>query len=242
MTSSLRTDDEESSNELRPVVNSLLKQQSHRSIPNGQISLVNGHIEHSDQKQSLLYADPWIRRCDPSPTYSFDQNEEKTIQYETRLYYRALSSSSSHDQLCQQVSSRQITVQSNIDKDIEYVESRLRGQAAISLPTLTSTQCNVNPNWRRSAPQSHYAHMMTPTSERSKPRSAVQTHYSNPTTGKSFQDHIDPLTKIHSQKSQGSIANTRNGSVKTVKSRSEKMKDQKAAKTLRFEKKIRFDE
>ena len=203
--------------------------------PNGKVSLVNGRSDSthdsSEQTKALLYADPWIRRCDQPPTtkspYAHEQSHQKSIQYEPPLYYRSLSSSS-NTRLSR--SHQQPLPTTGVDKDIEYVESRLRGQTTISLPASHSVHYTDEESWRRPVPHSNYIRVL-PILSHDRPQKYVHTSDVTPRTADTDSEASRKLTL---QKSQAFIAANRNGSVKTVKSRIEKMKDQKAAKTLRF--------
>ncbi len=93
-----------------------------------------------------------------------------------------------------------------IDKDIEYVESRLRGQTTVSLPNAHTTNINFRRNYSNNQQQ-------------------ISQKY---------------LNKNNKQQTNGTITSRKltittekNENVKTVKRRIDKMKDQKAAKTLR---------
>ena len=89
-------DDEESSSGIHPVITDSLslKTSSKICLGNGRSNTIG---DSSDQSKPILYADPWIRRCDQplSSNHLSDQDHrQKTIQYETRLYYHSLSSTS----------------------------------------------------------------------------------------------------------------------------------------------------
>jgi hypothetical protein len=223
-------DDEETSSEIRPVMTPTIHD-SHPSPTNGKMCLVNGRPgvvrESTEQTKPTLYADPWIRRCDqPSSIDSIsnqDQQRQKSIQYETRLYYHSLSSTSD-DHLSQQ---QQQPLLSNVDKDIEYVESRLRGQTTISLPNTHDV------SWRQ-LPNHNYINTLLSTSNDQQQQTRL-VHQKYPTTTNTQQINEKVLSPPKSipQKVSTPLSTNTNGSVKTVKSRGEKMKDQKAAKTLR---------
>jgi hypothetical protein len=151
------------------------------------ISLTNNIINNrlNNIHQQINASDPWIRRSDQPSIYN-----------QNKFQIRPAILSISDDCLSQQQQHRQPLITS-IDKDIEYVESRLRGQTTVSLPNSHSII------WRQSSNQ-------TCTNNQSQPK------YPN-TTNK------EPSA------SKPQI----NESVKTVKRRVEKLKDQKAAKTLR---------
>ncbi|MCC6156309.1 MAG: hypothetical protein IT367_21260, partial [Candidatus Hydrogenedentes bacterium] len=183
----------------------------------------------------ILYADPWIRRCDdPSSINSMysqaHQQRQKSIQYETRLYCHSLSSASDEHISQQQ---RQPLI-NNIDKDIEYVESRLRGQTTISLPPPRhSANCTNDSNWRQISKQNCVDPLVSSSNDKQQSvHIANQTCPSTMSTQK--RNEVNAATsKPSTQKLTTSISTSTHGSVKTVKNRLEKMKDQKAAKTLR---------
>ena len=205
---------------------------------NGNVSLVNGRAdsthESSEQTKSLHYADPWIRRCDQplliQSSYAQERSQQKSIQYETPLYYRSLSSAS-NDQPSQV---HHQPLPSGIDKDIEYVESRLRGQTTMSLPASHLAHCADEESWRRPAPRSNFIRVLPILSYDCPQAQHVSQKYSSLSNVKQPDDVAASSQKSTLQKSQVLITSNRNGSVKTVKSRIEKMKDQKAAKTLRY--------
>ncbi|CAF0960921.1 unnamed protein product [Rotaria magnacalcarata] len=233
-------DEDDFSSELHPVINSMSDRNlidPQGTTNHGKIYLINGRaatIHNSSEKtKTILYTDPWIRRCDdPSSMNSMynqaHQQRQKSIQYETRLYCHSLSSASD-DHISQQ--QRQPLI-NNIDKDIEYVESRLRGQTIVSLPPLHSTSCTNDSNWRQIPKQNcvdpllsssnekqqsvHIANQTCPNTMNTQKRNDINTATSKPATSK--------LTTF--------ISTSTHGSVKNVKNRLEKMKDQKAAKTL----------
>ena len=222
-------DDEESSNEISPVVNDSFSLKN-----NGKISLANGRPDtmytSSDASKSMLYADPWIPRSDQPLSSNLvynDDQRQKSIQYETRLYYHSLSSTSD-EHLSQQ---QRQPLLNNIDKDIEYVESRLRGQTTVSLPASHSNSYTHDVNWRR-RPRLNVMDISPFSSEQ---RQTPRMHQKYPTISQSESTNETNLSlpKLVVQKSLTPTPISTNGSVKTVKSRMEKMKDQKAAKTLR---------
>jgi len=206
--------------------------------------LVNGRSatigDSSEQNKPILYADPWIRRCDhdhqASPIeylYNRDQQHrrQKSIQYETRLYYHSLSSTSD-DHLSQQ---QRQPLLNNIDKDIEYVESRLRGQTTVSLPTSHPTNYTHDVSWRRHQPHQNFINVLSSSSNDQQQQQQQQTRlvhqkYSNTSNIQQINETSISSSKLTPQKS---VSTNPNGSVKTVKTRIDKMKDQKAAKTLR---------
>lgn len=203
-------DDEEFSSEIRPVISPIID----RNLPENKICLINNQtstIRESNEPNKIIPSiDPWVRRCDRLvSTESIPNHEQlhrqKSIQYETRPYYRSLSSTSDD---CLSQLHRQPLV-NIIDKDIEYVESRLRGQTTISLPNTHSKTYNQTINWRQ-------------VSNRSYPN---EQKYSN--TNSKVQTNGTVLS------SKLSVTSQKKESVKTVKRRMDKMKDQKAAKTLR---------
>jgi hypothetical protein len=157
-----KDEDEESSNEIRPVISPTIS---------GSLSLTNNTLNDRlvNTRQSIKPNDPWIRRCDQQRPSLLSTSDECLPQHQQPLI-------------------------NSIDKDIEYIESRLRGQTSSSLPNSNET------NWRRSSNRTHTQSMPQRPSNK----------------------------ELTSQKSQT------NASVKTVKRRLEKVKDQKAAKTLRL--------
>jgi len=212
-------------------------------LPNtGKTCLINGHSsttirDTSEQNKSIIYADPWIRRCDQPSSIDYVCNQEqqqqqerqKSIQYETRLYYHSLSPTSD-EHLSQQ---QQQPLLSTIDKDIEYVESRLRGQTTVSLPTSQSAHYTHDGSWRR-FPRQKYMNVLSPSSnDPQQSTQLVHQKYPNTTNIQPINETTSPCSKSITPKSAIPISINTNGSVKTVKSRMEKMKDQKAAKTLR---------
>jgi hypothetical protein len=187
--------------------------------------------DSSDQSKPILYADPWIRRCDQplSSNHLSDQDHrQKTIQYETRLYYHSLSSTSD-EHISQQ---QRQPLLNNIDKDIEYVESRLRGQTTVSLPTSHSTTYTRDASWRRH-PQKNLTPNSSSANDQQQQTRLVHQKYPTTTNTQQINETDASTPKLSQQKSLTLPSINTNGSVKTVKSRLEKMKDQKAAKTLR---------
>lgn len=124
----------------------------------------------------------------------------------------------------------------NIDKDIEYVESRLRGQTTVSLPASHSVNYARDASWRRHHPHQNFINVLSSNDQQQQqPPPQQQTcpahqKYSNT---QQINETSMSTPKLITQKSATPISTNTNGSVKTVKSRIEKMKDQKAAKTLR---------
>ena len=185
--------------------------------------------------KSMSSVDPWILRRDlPASTESmcdYEHERPKSVQYETRPYYRSLSSTSD-DYSCQHPHQQQQRQQqqqqqqqlqpllNNIDKDIEYVESRLRGQTIVSLPSNNASDYTPDAHWQR---LSNRQYKSPSQADRTVP---MQAKYSGGTSKPYSNEPVTP-TKSSTDKSQV------NESVKTVKRRMEKMKDQKAAKTLR---------
>jgi hypothetical protein len=176
--------------------------------------------ESPEQTKGILPTDPWIRRCDPlfNKDSIYQSSQKQSIQYETRPYYCSLSSTS--DDCLSQPPQHRPALINTVDKDIEYVESRLRGQTTVSLPNADSTN---HINWRQIANE-NYANGITLNNQK----------YSNPTSKlrQSVETISSPRLTVTAQKSQP------NESVKTVKRRIEKMKDQKAARTLRYKEKL----
>ena len=174
---------------------------------NGKICLVNnrpGTIRESSNgnNKGILSNDPWIRRYDPSyfKQSVYHHTQPSIIQYETRPYYHSLASTS--DDCLSQQHHRQ-SINNTIDKDIEYVESRLRGHTTVSLPNSHLTN---HINWRQISNES----------TQEKYSKSTQTNEINPS----------PKSTLTSRKSQTFE------SVKRVTQRLEKNKDQKAARTL----------
>jgi hypothetical protein len=188
-----------------------------QNLTENKICLVNGRtgtIRESNEPSKIIPStDPWVRRCDPSiSTESITNLEQhqplhrqKSIQYETRPYYRSLSSTS--DDCLSQLHRHPLV--NTIDKDIEYVESRLRGQTTISLPNTHSATFNQTINWR-------------PISNRNYPN---EQKYSD----------TNPKAQMNGAVlcSKASVTSQKKERVKNVKRRIDKLKDQKAAKTLR---------
>jgi hypothetical protein len=229
-TPSKRNEDDESSTDIRPVISPTLYENlpnSYSLTNNGQISLANGHTstfqESSEPTKTILSDDPWIRRCDQSLSTESISNQEqvqrqKSIQYETRLYYRSLSSTSDD---CLSFQHRQPLL-NPIDKDIEYVESRLRGQTTVSLPNAHSANCADDIHWRQASSR-NYKNVLS--SNKQQQTHQIHSKYSD----------VNPKQPING--TVGSIKSTipsrNNQSIKTAKRRIDKIKDQKAAKTLR---------
>jgi hypothetical protein len=230
-------DDEEFSSEIHPVITDRTLTDSISLKTNSKICLGNGRAntiaDSSDQTKPILYADPWIRRCDQplSSNYHPDQDDRpKSIQYETRLYYQSLSSTSDEHLSHQQ---RQPLL-NNIDKDIEYVESRLRGQTTVSLPASHSATYTRDGSWRQ-YPHQNFMHVLLSPNDPQQQQQTRLVHQKYPTTTNTQQINETNIStpKLNQQKSLTPSSVNTNGSVKTVKSRMEKIKDQKAAKTLR---------
>ncbi|CAF0950749.1 unnamed protein product [Adineta steineri] len=234
-----RVDDDESSSEIRSIITTNLNRNLTDNVPltnTGKICLVNGRTSNtlrdtSEQNKSNLYADPWIRRCDQPPSIEYLYNQEqkqhrqKSIQYETRLYYHSLASTSD-EHLSHQQQQRQPLL-NNIDKDIEYVESRLRGQTTVSFPA--SSHYSHNSSWLR-LPHHDYITELSPLPN-DQQQSTLLVHQKYFNTQQINETIVSP-TKPISQKISAQVTANTNGSVKTVKRRMEKVKDQKAAKTL----------
>jgi hypothetical protein len=186
-----------------------------------------------------LDADPWVRRPDqPSPIdfilkQGHKQQRQKSIQYETRLYYYS-PSSPSDEQLTQQQEHQRQPLLSNVDKDIEYVESRLRGQTTDSLPPASHpAHYSRDGTWLR-LPHKNHANVLSPSSnDQQQLTTSVHQTYLDVASTSQNNDTAACATKAITQKPSTTLSTSTNGSVKTVKSRIEKVKDQKAAKTLR---------
>ncbi|CAF1103607.1 unnamed protein product [Adineta ricciae] len=238
--SSNRAEDEDTSSEIRSVLTTnhdrhqtetILSQNPCKlSLANGRINAI--HDAPEIEKSTSPYADPWIRRCDqPSPIdFLLKQNQkqrQKSIQYESRLYYHSLPSTSD-DHISQQQHQRQLLLP-NIDKDIEYVESRLRGQTTVSLPS--SHYSRDPPTWLR-LPHQDYINVLSSSSDDPHQQQAdVPVHQKYPCTLQSNDTAVTPIKSVTS-KASATVSTSTNGSVKTGKNRMEKIKDQKAAKTL----------
>lgn len=196
--------DDECSSEIRPVVSPVLEQ----NLP-AKVSLQN-----IEQDKAPSSNDPWVRRYDQSISIESISNPEqishqrrRSIQYETRPYYRSISSASDD---CLSPQARQSLINA-IDKDIEYVESRLRGQTTISLPNAHSTAFTQTIHWR-------------PISTRTYPNIPNESKYSTANRSDLNGTTISAKALLNQHKKE---------SVKATKRRIDKMKDQKAAKTLR---------
>ena len=178
------------------------------------VSLANDG-SNNEQNKSTGSTDPWVRRYDPSVSIESISSPEqlrqrqRSVQYETRPYYRSISSASDD---CLSPQARQTLIHA-IDKDIEYVESRLRGQTTVSLPNAHSTAFNQTINWRQ-------------ISTRTYPNIPASNDGKYPTTKAETNGTTTLSAKIL-------LNNHKKESVKTTKRRLDKMKDQKAAKTLR---------
>lgn len=186
--------DDESSSEIRPVISPTIDQNltdTYSLVNNDKLCPTNSIQESTEQTKSLLSDDPWIRRCDQSSI---------------RPYYRSLSSTSDE---CLTQQHRHLLI-NTVDKDIEYVESRLRGQTTISLPNCTS-----NINFQRLSNRNYLNNQQ-----------------------QISQKYLNPIAKQQNNGSTTKLTTTTpkcqtNEGVKTVKRRIDKVKDQKAAKTLR---------
>ncbi|CAF2468583.1 unnamed protein product [Rotaria sp. Silwood2] len=234
-------EDDEFSSELQPAINSTNdrnKTNSQSLTNNGKVYLANGRSSNSrnssEQTKSILYTDPWIRRSDQPPAINdmYNQQRQKSIQYETRLYCHSLSSTSD-DHISQQ-QQRQPLV-NTIDKDIEYVESRLRGQTTISLPPPHATTYTHDASWRQHPKHNCIDPLLASSNDQQQQQQPTHiVHQTCPNTVNIQQRNeiIVPPSKALTQKLTTPVSTNTRGSVKTVKSRLEKMKDQKAAKTL----------
>ena len=237
-----RAEDEDTSSEIRSVLTPNHDRHQTENISSRnpcELSLVNGRINSirdapETEKSTSLYADPWIHSCDqPSPIdFLLKQNQkqsQKSIQYESRLYYHSLPSTSD-DHIWQQQQQGQPLLP-DIDKDIEYVESRLRGQTTVSLPS--SHYSRDPPTWLR-LPHQDYINVLSSSSDNSHQQQAdVSAHQKYSCTLQSNDTTVIPIKSVTS-KASATLSTSTNGSVKTVKNRLEKVKDQKAAKTLRY--------
>ena len=200
--------------------------------------LVNGRPgtlrRSSAQGKPILCDDPWIRRCDqPLPIgYTFNQEHEKEakpIQYETCLYYRSLSTESDDHMLHPQ---RQPLL-SNIDKDIEYVESRLRGQTPVSCLKPHSTCYMHDVSWQQLPKQNCMDASLSFSNDQQQQTHVAHQKYSDKTNAQQINGRIIPRSKSLSRLSSMSSSEKTHGNKRAGKNRIEKVKDQKAAKTLR---------
>ncbi|CAF3725385.1 unnamed protein product [Rotaria socialis] len=196
---------------------------------NGEICRMLAHScafrESFDTAKASPGSDPWIRRCEEPLPAEFmcngeqqqqqQQQQQNLTESETNPYY--CSAPPTFDD-CPEEQNRPTFV-SNIDKDIEYVESRLRGQTTISLPTAHATSYTESMTWRRT-PSRNCTNVLSSSNQQ---QQTLQVHaqYSNK------QQINEPVRSTKS-----TTTNSKNESVKTVKRRLEKVKDQKAAKTL----------
>lgn len=196
------------------------------------LCLVNGHgktrcLTSEQTKRNQRTIDPWIRRVDqPMSNDSINVDRaEKSVQYESRPYYRSLSSTSD-DYPCHHHHHRQATFPTtNVDKDIEYVESRLRGQTTVSLPTKHS-RCFTDPiSWTTLT-----SHPPFPLVSSTNENEQITPIYQQ--TSLTIEKQTNNNEKISSTTTPSKSSTYE--SVKTVKRRIEKLKDQKAAKTLRL--------
>lgn len=199
-----------------------------RKESNGNSASVDHQIETENgelfpRNESNVYNDPWIRRSDKLLNVSLSNDDRpsknRPIEYEGRLYFRSVSSSS-HEHFSKQ----RTKLTSTVDKDIEYVESRLRGQTSLSLPVVRLNQCGNEETFQRDKTQVNQIDDDKQVShENLCQRSTTNIEINENRTKPAF-------SKSTSVKGN----NVRDGSVKNVKNRAEKVKDQKAAKTLRF--------
>ena len=220
---------------LEQNLNETIELETNGDLPRADTELEPVLQDSSEQAQTILYSDPWIRRSDQTsnfPSVDDDRsNKEKLVHYEGRLYYRSISPSS-HDHAMNQRSN----VSHSIDKDIEYVESRLRGQTAISLPVTRLTHCTSDETLqqtRTTSTQANHIHVIPVTPYEHSSKCQTQQKYSDVSNFSPNDETNESVAKSVSTKSNSIVTTNRNGSVKTVKNRTEKLKDQKAAKTLR---------
>ncbi|CAF0991543.1 unnamed protein product [Adineta steineri] len=220
-----KDDDDESSSEIRPVISPTIDQNLTDSY-----SLSN----NNEQIKVIPATDPWIRRCDqPLSTESISdqeqQQQQKSTQYETHPCYHSLSSTSEDclSQQQQQQQNRQLI--NTIDKDIEYVESRLRGQTTVSLPAPHPTTYTHNNSWRRSSSRNYINVVPSLSLNDQQPARHLNEKY---TIISNKQSSNGALGSNKSSTTPTTLKSQTNESVKTVKRRIEKIKDQKAAKTL----------
>ncbi|CAF3868209.1 unnamed protein product [Rotaria magnacalcarata] len=103
-----------------------------------------------------------------------------------------------------------------------YCLKRLRGQTTITLPTAHGTNYTESMTWRRTASR-NYANVLSSSNQQ---QQTLQAHaqYLNMPNKQQINETV--------RSTKSTITNPKNESVKTVKRRLEKVKDQKAAKTL----------
>ncbi|CAF0911044.1 unnamed protein product [Rotaria sordida] len=218
-------EDDECSSEIQRVISPTIDENLTDPFPlknNNELCRIINHsnstCESFETTKINSSNDPWIRRSkDPLSTECI-YNEEQQQQQSTlpKIHSYCPSVSSTFDECLIQQQNRQPFI-STIDKDIEYVESRLRGQTTTSLPTSNSTNYTGDITWRRQ-PIRNYTNILSSSNQQQK---SLQIHNSN----------INNKQQINGS-FRSTITNQKCGSVKTVKRRLEKMKDQKAAKTL----------
>ena len=212
-----KNEDDELSSVVQPAISSTNDENltDHFSLIN-QNRMFRKHAHSSTTREPLeetkANIDPWVRRCDQTlqTQISYVPNqEENSIQYETRPYYRSLSSTSD-ECLLQHQQTRQPALNS-IDKDIEYVESRLRGRTTISLPTCHSTNFGNDTSWRQASMRNYPINIALSTSSMSDGRHLIhQTdeNYSNRTSQQKINRSIrSSKPTIATEKSQQNETN-----------------------------------
>lgn len=220
--------DDEISSEIRAAISPMIDPFTSSEI--SRTKLVNGARSDTCQLTSASN-DPWIRRHDqPKSNNSVsnqDIHQKNMIEYETHPYYRSLSSTSddypTHQDHHHQAQEQKSLSNTMVDKDIEYVESRLRGQTTVSLPANHSTSFKNDISWSRVSTNSRFAHNSPSTSNHSQTQQKTQIHQKYAMPGNRTVNNSKIPTKTAT-----------NENVKTGKRRIDKVKDQKAAKTLRF--------
>ena len=228
-----KNDDDELSSEMYPVISSTVdKNFTDQYLPanNNKTRNINVHLNSARERSEIssinISNNPWIPRCNrplsDQITYNREQ-QRKSAQYESHPYYRSLSFIS-YDCFLQRQQQRQ-PLFSTVDKDIEYVESRLRGETINSPPTAHLTDHTNDLTWRQP-----YSNVLTTSSSMDNHQQIFHVH----------QEHLNTTNKqqingtVRSARSTTSTQQSRKtDNARTVKRRTEKMKDQKAAKTLR---------
>ncbi|CAF0848413.1 unnamed protein product [Rotaria sp. Silwood1] len=223
-------EDDECSSEIQCVISPTIDENLTNPFPltnNGDIGRIITHssptCESCETTKANSAHDPWVRRSkDPlSNECLYNDAQQKSIQSDIHPYCRSISSTFD-DCPIQHQQNRQPFI-STIDKDIEYVESRLRGQTTISLPTTHSTNYTEAISWRR-PPTRNYTGILSSSNQQQQTPKMKNPHYSNIHNKQQINGTI--------RSTQSTMTSQKCESVKTVKRRLEKMKDQKAAKTL----------
>ncbi|CAF2371810.1 unnamed protein product [Rotaria sp. Silwood2] len=232
-------EDDECSSEIQRVISPTIDENLTDPYPltnNSEICRIITHssptFESFEKTKVNSSHDPWIRRSkEPLSTeciYNEEQHQQqKSTQSQSHPYCRSVSSTFD-DCLIQHQQNRQPFI-STIDKDIEYVESRLRGQTTTSLPTPHSANYTEDISWRRRQPPPplprNYTNVVSSSSnQKQQSLKVLNQNYSNTNNKQQIDGTIRSI--------KSTITNQKCESVKTVKRRLEKLKDQKAAKTL----------